>query len=314
MRMKKIVVIGSLNMDLVANTKHMPKIGETIIGLDFKQIHGGKGANQAVAIARLGGNVSMIGKVGNDNFGENLLKALTEDKVETNHIMKENVSSTGIALITVDEKANNTIIVIPGANYKVTQEEIHEKLELIGEVDVLVTQLEIPIDVVKYSLRRAKDKGVFTILNPAPAQLLDDEIISSVDLLIPNETELQILSGIEIQSEEELLEACSKLIKKGVKELIVTLGDKGSIYFTENEYKKFTAYKANAVDTTAAGDSFVAAIAVGLTNNFKIEKAIDFASKVGALTVSKHGAQSSLPFLQEVMNFEEDYNEKRYID
>ena len=304
--MKKIVVIGSLNMDLVVNTKYMPKIGETIIGLDFKQIHGGKGANQAVAIARLGGNVSMIGKVGNDNFGENLLEALKEDKVESNHIMKENVSATGIALITVDEEANNSIVVIPGANYKVTQEEINEKLELIGEVNVMLTQLEIPIDVVKYSLKRAKEKGIYTILNPAPAQLLDDEIIAHVDLLVPNETELQILSGIEIQNEEDLLAACSKLIKKGVKELIVTLGDKGSIYFTENDYKKFIAYKIKAVDTTAAGDSFVGAIAVALTNNFEIEKAIDFASKVGALTVSKHGAQSSLPFLQEVMNFEEE--------
>ena len=304
--MKKIVVIGSLNMDLVVNTKYMPKIGETIIGLDFKQIHGGKGANQAVAIARLGGNVSMIGKVGNDNFGENLLEALKEDKVESNHIMKENVSATGIALITVDEEANNSIVVIPGANYKVTKEEINEKLELIGEVNVMLTQLEIPIDVVKYSLKRAKEKGIYTILNPAPAQLLDDEIIAHVDLLVPNETELQILSGIEIQNEEDLLAACSKLIKKGVKELIVTLGDKGSIYFTENDYKKFIAYKIKAVDTTAAGDSFVGAIAVALTNNFEIEKAIDFASKVGALTVSKHGAQSSLPFLQEVMNFEEE--------
>ncbi len=302
--MKKIIVIGSLNMDLVVNTRYMPKIGETIIGLDFKQIPGGKGANQAVAIARLGGNVSMIGKVGNDSFGENLLDALKEDKVVSNHITKENVSSTGIALITVDEEANNSIIVIPGANYKVTQEEVNEKLELIGEAAVMVTQLEIPIDVVRYSLKRAKEKGIYTILNPAPAQLLDDEIISNVDLLVPNETELQILSGIEIQNEEDLLAACKVLINKGVKELIVTLGDKGSVYVTKDDYRKFDAYKIKAVDTTAAGDSFVGAIAVALTNNLEIEKVIDFASRVGALTVSKHGAQSSLPFLQEAMKFE----------
>lgn len=290
-------------MDLVVNTKNMPKVGETIIGSSFAQIPGGKGANQAVAAARLGGSVSMLGKVGDDSFGEILKNALTRDKVNIKYVMKENDCSTGVAFITVDEQANNSIIVVPGANFKITKEDIDNNIDLINKAEIIVTQLEVPLEVVKYSLLKAKAAGKYTILNPAPAQPLEDEIISNVDLLIPNETELEILAGIEIKSEEDLFTAGKRLIEKGVKQLIVTLGDEGSIYFTKHEVVKFAAYKVKAVDTTAAGDSFVGALAVALGNKMEMAKAINFASKVGALTVTKPGAQSSLPHLKDVLDF-----------
>ncbi|MBB6215919.1 ribokinase [Anaerosolibacter carboniphilus] len=304
--MSKIVVVGSLNMDLVTNTKNMPKIGETIVGDSFRQIPGGKGANQAVAIARLGGAVGMIGKVGDDSFGETLRNALMHDNVDTKYVFKENDCSTGVAAITVDSQANNAIIVIPGANFKITKEDIDHSLDMIHGAETIVTQLEVPIDVVHYSLLKAKEAGKYTILNPAPAQYLEDEIIGNVDLLIPNETELEILAGMEIKNEEDILAAARKLMAKGVKQLIVTLGEKGSIYLAEQGVQRFKAYKVKAVDTTAAGDSFVGALAVALSNKLEMTQAIDFASKVGALTVTKFGAQSSLPFKDDITHFEGD--------
>lgn len=304
--MGRITVIGSLNMDLVVTSKYMPKIGETVIGYDFKQFPGGKGANQAVAMARLGGRVNMVGKVGFDSFGDILISSLKKNGVKVENIKKEKDCSTGVALIIVDRQANNSIVVISGANYKIKKQDIDEILNVIKDSKIVVIQLEVPLEVVRYSLIKSKEFGKYTILNPAPAQELNDEIIKNVDLLIPNETELEILTGIEIKSEKDILTASRKLIKRGVKKLIVTLGEKGSIYITEKGMKKFDAYKVNAVDTTAAGDAYIGAIAVALANNEDINKAIDIASKVGALTVTKKGAQSSLPYLDDVINFKKE--------
>lgn len=301
--MSSVVVVGSLNMDLVASTKKMPRAGETVIGASFQQIPGGKGANQAVAIARLGGNVRMIGTVGDDGFGDTLVEALNKDKVDTAFVRKENDCSTGVAVITVDEQANNSIIVIPGANYRMTIEDIDNCIDQINESDLVVLQLEVPIEVVKHTLVKAKELGKYTILNPAPAQYLDNDIISKVDLLIPNETELEILSGITIKDQNDILEAGRRLIASGVKELIVTLGEQGCLYLTGKEYRYFKAYKVSAIDTTAAGDSFVGGITIGLMNGLEMDQAIELASKVGALTVTKQGAQSSLPYLEAVTQF-----------
>ncbi|EOD01781.1 ribokinase [Caldisalinibacter kiritimatiensis] len=301
--MSDITVIGSLNMDLVATVKNMPKVGETLIGKELKQIPGGKGANQAVAAARLGAKVSMIGKVGDDGFGKNLMDSMNSDGIDTKYIKREENTSTGVALITVNDEGDNSIVVIPGANFKVTKEDIDKATEAIEGSKIVLLQLEIPIDVVKYSLKKAKTLGKYTILNPAPAQNLDDEIIENVDLLIPNETELEILSGIEIKQEEDILNASRKLIKKGVKELIVTMGGKGCLYINKDIVKKYKAHKVQVVDTTAAGDSFTAAVSVQLSKKESIDKAIEFAMKVGALTVTKEGAQSSLPYLKDVLDF-----------
>jgi ribokinase len=289
-------------MDLVVKVEDRPKGGQTVIGGDFKEVPGGKGANQAVAMARLGGNVNMIGKVGNDGFGQTLLNALNNDNVNTEYINKDDVS-TGVAMITVDKNAENSIVVAPGANFKVDKEYIDKSIEGIKNSDIVVLQLETPIDTIKYALSKSKELGKYTILNPAPAVKLEDDIICNVDLLTPNETELEILSGVEIKNEDDIQKAAQTMIDKGVKELIVTLGSKGSLYINKEKSIFKKAYKVEAIDTTAAGDSYTGALAVAFANGKNIEDAMDFASKVGALSVQKEGAQSSLPTLEDVENF-----------
>jgi len=300
--MKKICVIGSLNMDLVVNVDTMPKPGQTIIGSNFKEVPGGKGANQAVAMARLNGNVSMIGKVGEDGFGQTLINSLKNDKVDTTYIQTTK-GATGVALITVDKNAQNSIVVSPGANFEVKEEDIDSNIEAIKNSDIVVLQLETPLNTIKYALNKAKELNKYTILNPAPAVKLDDEIIKNVDLLTPNETELEIISGVSIETEEDIQKAAQIMIEKGVKELIVTLGSKGSLYINKEKSMFKKAYKVEAVDTTAAGDSYTGALAVALSQDKCMEDAMDFASKVGALSVLKEGAQSSLPTLEDVENF-----------
>lgn len=300
--MKNICVIGSLNMDLVVNVDAMPKPGQTIIGSNFKEVPGGKGANQAVAMARLNGNVSMIGKVGEDGFGQTLISSLKNDKVDTTYIQTTK-GSTGVALITVDKNAQNSIVVSPGANFEVKEEDIDNNIKAIENSEIVVLQLETPLNTIKYALNKAKELNKYTILNPAPAVKLDDEIIKNVDLLTPNETELEIISGVSIETEEDIQKAAQIMIEKGVKELIVTLGSKGSLYINKEKSMFKKAYKVEAVDTTAAGDSYTGALAVALSQDKGIEDAMDFASKVGALSVLKEGAQSSLPTLEDVKNF-----------
>ena len=299
--MKNICVIGSLNMDLVVNVDTMPKPGQTIIGSNFKEVPGGKGANQAVAMARLNGNVSMIGKVGEDGFGQTLINSLKNDKVDTTYIQTSK-GATGVALITVDKNAQNSIVVSPGANFEVKEDDIDNNIEAIKNSDIVVLQLETPLNTIKYALNKAKELNKYTILNPAPAVKLDDEIIKNVDLLTPNETELEIISGVSIETEEDIQKAAQIMIEKGVKELIVTLGSKGSLYINKEKSMFKKAYKVEAVDTTAAGDSYTGALAVALSQDKNIEDAMDFASKVGALSVLKEGAQSSLPTLEDVKN------------
>lgn len=300
--MKKICVIGSLNMDLVVNVEEMPKKGQTLIGSSFKEVPGGKGANQAVAIAKLGGDISMIGKVGNDSFGKTLISELKKNNVKTDYIYTEDCSS-GVAMITVDKNAENSIVVAPGANFKVLREDIDKCIDAIKNSEIIVLQLETPIDTIKYVLEKSKELGKFTILNPAPAAKLSDDIIRNVDLLTPNETELEILSGVKIDCEEDIKKAAEVMIEKGVKQLIVTLGSKGSLYIDKDNMKFKKSYKVKAIDTTAAGDSYTGALAVYLSQDKSIEDAMDFASKVGALSVTKEGAQNSLPTLKDVENF-----------
>ena len=300
--MKKICVIGSLNMDLVVNVDTMPKPGQTIIGSNFKEVPGGKGANQAVAMARLNGNVSMIGKVGEDGFGQTLINSLKNDNVDTTYIQTTK-GATGVALITVDKNAQNSIVVSPGANFEVKEDDIDNNIEAIKNSDIVVLQLETPLNTIKYALNKAKELNKYTILNPAPAVKLDDEIIKNVDLLTPNETELEIISGVSIETEEDIQRAAQIMIEKGVKELIVTLGSKGSLYINKEKSMFKKAYKVQAVDTTAAGDSYTGALSVAFSNNKDVEEAMDFASKVGALSVMKEGAQSSLPTLEDDENF-----------
>ena len=303
--MKKICVIGSLNMDLVVNVDEMPKKGQTLIGSKFKEIPGGKGANQAVAASRLGGDVYMIGKVGNDGFGQSLLKQLKADKIKTDYVQIEEGPS-GVALITVDKNAENSIVVSPGANFKLEESDIDKCIDGIKESEIVVIQLETPIDTIKYALEKSKELGKFTILNPAPAVKLSDDIIKNVDLLTPNETELEILSGVKIENEDDIKKAANVMIQKGVKQLIVTLGSKGSLYLDKDNVKFKKSYKVEAIDTTAAGDSYTGALAVAFSKGKDIDEAMDFASKVGALCVTNVGAQTSIPSLYDFMNYNFD--------
>jgi ribokinase len=298
-----ITVVGSLNMDLVTYTGRMPVTGETIMGKSFRQIPGGKGANQADAIAKLGAKVKMIGCVGCDDMGNTLLEALQNDGVDVAMVKRVEGISTGIASITVDASGNNCIIVVPGANYKLSIGDLEASYEVIQNSEVVVAQLEVPIEAVKFAIKTAKQMGKLTILNPAPAIELEDEFLSNVDILVPNDTELELLSGIQVNKVGDLESAAQVLINKGVRELIVTLGSKGCIHINKSGSKAYPAYKVSAIDTTAAGDSFIGAVAVAISEGKSLEEAISFATAVGALTVTKEGAESSLPLREEVEAF-----------
>lgn len=300
--MKKILVIGSLNMDLVTMSERHPKLGETIIGKSFFQIPGGKGGNQAVAIAKLGGDVTMFGCVGRDSHGERLVEELRKNNVNIDYI-KKSEKNTGIATIVVDKNADNTIIVVPGANFELTLDDIDKNIELIKSADIVLLQLEIPIDVVEYILKKSKEYNKITILNPAPAEKLSVEIIKNVDYLVPNETELELLSGMSTNSQEEVLVASKKIMDMGVKNLIVTMGKNGSIFVGKEKVVKIGIHKVKAIDPTAAGDSFIGGVIRMLAEGEEIEKAMEFGARVGAITVTKEGAQSSLPTWDEVVNY-----------
>jgi ribokinase len=290
-------------MDLVTYVGRMPKIGETVIGKDFKQIPGGKGANQADTIARLGVPVKMLGAVGDDLIGKTLLASLHKDRVDISRILLFKDASTGVATINVDDDGNNYIVVTSGANYRFLPEHLHNVKEALNDSKIIVTQLELPLKTAKYSLKLARELHKTTILNPAPAFKLDDEVLSYVDLLIPNETELEILSGLPVRNEAEIIAAARVMINRGVYDVIVTLGGKGCIYVNPQYFRIFEAYKVDVVDTTAAGDSFIGAMAVALSEGKKVEEAISFAMAVAALTVTKKGAQESLPYRCDVEKF-----------
>ena len=300
--MKKILVVGSLNMDLVVRVQNLPKLGETILGDAFYENPGGKGANQAVAAARLGAHVSMIGKIGKDAYGSALLENLGKNDIDTDGIIISDVI-TGRAVIEVDSMGNNNIVVIPGSNMELTKEDIDEKKEIMEKADIVILQQEIPISTVEYVLEQAKKSGKITILNPAPAQKIEDNILKLVDYLILNETELELITGSETIKDEEYPNIINDLQKRGSKNIILTLGEKGGIYTEENEINAYKALKVKAVDTTAAGDSFIGAFALKLAEGRKIEEAVNFAVAVSALTVTKIGAQQSLPTKVEINEF-----------
>lgn len=307
--MKKVVVVGSINMDLVTRCERAPKGGETLFGEEFFQVPGGKGANQAVAIGKLGTEVTMLGKVGKDSFGKDLINSMKESGVDTRYI-EEGEKSTGIAKIIVEENGQNRILVVAGANSEVDKAYIDRHLDAIKECDIVVAQLEIPVETVAYALAKAKEFGKMTILNPAPARELDDEIIKNSDLIIPNESELALITGMPTETEEEIKKAGEKLLDMGVSNLIVTLGSKGSLHLNREVCEFHSAYKVKAIDTTAAGDSFIGGLVRELKDN-NVGEAIEFATKVSAIAVTRKGAQISIPTIEEVENFEGVKNEEK---
>lgn len=302
--MKNILVIGSLNMDFVIEVNKMPLPGETILGKSFTLIPGGKGANQAYAIGKLGAKASMLGAIGNDEYGMRLLENLNSVNVNTDNITKLDNINTGCAFINVDETGENSIVVVSGANQKITKEMIDNNINLIEEADIIVMQLEIPIEVVTYAAKLAKERGKLVILDPAPAVSdLNEELFSNIDIVKPNETEIEILSGIETKSKDDIIKAAKILIEKGVNTVIVTLGENGSLLVTKEKIESFASPNVEAIDTTAAGDSFTAALAKSLLEGKSIEEAIKFGHIVSAIAVTKKGAQTSIPTQDEVDNF-----------
>lgn len=291
-------------MDFVIEVESMPVKGETILGKSFSLVPGGKGANQAYAIGKLGTNVSMLGAVGNDEYGAKLLKNLNTVGVQTENIQVLNDVNTGSAFINVDKSGENSIVVISGANEKLTKEMINNNINLIDEADIIILQLEIPLNIVTYVSKIAHQKGKLVILDPAPAvPNLSDELLSNIDIIKPNETEIQILSGKQINTTNDIIEAGKILLDKGVKTVIVTLGEKGSLLIEKDKIKSFTSPKVNAIDTTAAGDSFTAALATSLLEGNNIEEAIKFSHIVSAIAVTKKGAQTSIPNRDEINSF-----------
>ena len=284
--MKNIYVIGSINTDLVINAPYMPQSGETLTGDGFFTAHGGKGANQAVAAARLGGNVIMCGCVGDDGFGESSLKALQNDGVNTSYIRVVGNTPTGTAVIVV-VNGDNRIILDKGANGKLTKEDIDVALENAKEGDIYLTQLENPIEVIGYGLKKAREKGMFVVLNPAPANVEIEPYLEYCDLVTPNETETELFGGRE------------KLLEK-VSTLLVTLGGDGFEILTKNDRKKYPCIQIKPVDTTAAGDTLCGGLVTYLSEGKTLEEAAKFGSKAASIACTRKGAQPSIPTRKEV--------------
>jgi len=297
---KNIVVVGSMNMDLVFETDSTPEIGETLTGKKFMTTPGGKGANQACAAGKLGGDVSFVSARGKDGFGNELVASLSENNVNVDNVYCAS-EHTGTAGIIVEKNGDNRIVVIPGANGCVTPDKILEKEELIKDAGFMLLQLEIPIESVICAIELSNKYGVTVILDPAPVQKLPENIYSQIDYLLPNEGELEkLLKDYDLPTTESKIK---KLLEFGLKNLLITLGENGCRLVNKTCDKDFSGKKVKVVDTTAAGDTFAGAFACGLQQNMSVEDSISFAMNAGALSVTKSGAQISMPILDEVNKF-----------
>lgn len=295
MHKAKIVVIGSSNTDMTIKGDRLPKPGETVLGGEFRMGPGGKGANQAVAAQRLGADVSFICKVGRDIFGDNAIAGYQKEGIDCSRILRSDKAS-GTALILVDGNAENCIAVAPGANADLTPEDVDSVADVISSADYLILQLEIPVESVLRAAKIAHEAGVYVILNPAPACHLPEELFGYISLITPNQTESALLSGVE----GNLDAAVERLMQLGVKDVVVTLGSKGSLVISEGAKTLVPSLKVKAVDTTAAGDTFCGALCVALSEGCSLVDAAGFATKASALTVQKMGAQDSIPHRSDI--------------
>jgi ribokinase len=300
--MGKVIVIGSSNTDMVVTAGKIPLPGETIMGNDFSIIPGGKGANQAVAAARAESDVTFITKTGNDDFGRQAIDGYKKDHIHTDHIFVDQVKPSGIAVIIVDDTTGqNSIVVAPGANGSLSIQDIESISHEIASADIALIQLEIPLQTVSRSLQIAHENRVKTILNPAPAQALSEEILKTVDIITPNESETFMLTGIDPVDEESITRAAVQLLNKVNECVIITLGSEGVYYLSKNRTGVFLpTSKVNAVDTTAAGDVFNGYLAAGLASGNPIESTIKMAMIAATASVCKKGAQTSIPYLNEL--------------
>ena len=303
--MVDIIVLGSLNMDLVVKAARAPLAGETIRGHDFQMIPGGKGANQAAAAAKLGGQVAMVGRVGGDAFGSVLIENLARQGVDTERVSIDQETSTGVAVITVDDTGENRIIISAGANDRVDMSDVDGAEELLREARFLILQFEIPLKVVDYAIEQAARYPVRVILNPAPAASVSFDFLGRVDCLVPNETETKELAGIEVGDLASARKAAQKLLDCGIREVVITLGESGALMATNQGVIHVPARKVEVVDTTAAGDAFIGGLAVALVRGLAAEEAVRYATCAGTLAVTKFGAQTSLPSAERVREFYE---------
>jgi len=298
-----VLVVGSANMDMVVSTARFPRPGETVLGRSFAMFPGGKGANQAVACAKLGGTVTFIGRMGKDVFRDRLFDSMRHDGVTMRRVTIDPSLPTGIAVITVDRTGQNQIMVASGSNMALLPADIDRHKAAFGEARVLLVQLETPLPAVQRAVALATKKGLTVILNPAPARRLPKSLLKMVDCLTPNENELSVLSGLPVNGLAAAERAARKLMDMGVRSVLVTMGAKGCMAVTPGGSRIFPSYKVRAVDTTAAGDAFNGALAFGLAAGLSLEAAVPFANGVAALSVTKMGAQSSMPGMKEVMAF-----------
>lgn len=288
-------------MDMVVKTNHIPVPGETVLGGEFFMNPGGKGANQAVAIARLQGQVGFISKIGDDIFGKQSMQLFEEEGIDVRGMVSDQEGPSGVALITVDEEGENSIVVAPGANAKLTSEEVQSALAQQDEIALLLMQLEIPMETVKMVAKYGKANHIPVVVNPAPMHSDLIPILSEIDILTPNAHEAEMLTGISIADVDSAILAAKKIFEMGVQKVVVTIGRAGAVVFEGGQSHHVPAVKVNTVDTTAAGDSFNGALVVALSEGKSLLSAVEFASRAAAITVTRLGAQSAMPYRNELI-------------
>ncbi len=296
----KITVIGSINTDMVVKTSTLPVPGQTVIGDTFFMSAGGKGANQAVAAARMGGDVVMVGNLGLDIFGDSRIQSLLDEGIDCSFISRDRTEASGVALISVDEDGENQIVVAPGTNYTIEPASIDEAFNSVPADSIVLLQLEIPLSIIEQSIDLAKKKNCRVILDPAPAKELPASIISETYLLTPNETEAEILTGVKIDGEESTLMAAQILLAKGAQNVAITLGVNGVYLASNDRQQRIPAQDVKAIDTTAAGDCFNGSLAAALARDLSLTESVEFASRASAIAVTRLGAQDSIPYANEL--------------
>ncbi len=304
----KVIVLGSLNVDTILKIKRFPNPGETLESLEKNSAAGGKGANQAVAAVRSGAQTTMIGQIGDDDLGKFMLKSLKKDQINVSPVTINKSIGTGTATVLLDENGQNCILVYGGANQEIGQEDIKKISNNIQNSDFLISQFETPQSATKTAFKIAKENNVTTILNPAPASKIDSDLLALTDLIVPNETESAVLTGIKITDEKSMIETAKTFSKMGIDNLIITIGDRGVFYSTKKDHELISAYHVKAVDTTAAGDTFIGALSSQLKKDFSnIKSAISFAQCASSIAVQRLGAQPSIPTLSEIRVTEKSY-------
>lgn len=304
----KVVVVGSYNTDMTIKTKKLPGPGETVIGGYFSTGGGGKGANQAIAAARIGAEVTFVARVGNDLLGSEGIKRLNEEHINTKYIYRDNELPTGVAFIVVDDKGENSIVVASGANANLSPTDVESASDEISSADILLIQLESPIESVYASIKSAHDNGVTVILNPAPAQELDNHILRYVDIITPNIVEAEMLTGIKVTDVNSLQSIVNRFFDYGINDVIITLGSKGYFAGSHDAMKIIPALKVTPIDTTGAGDVFSGSLAAFLSEGMTIEKAARMANAAASVSVTRLGAQDGAPKRVEIENFVASYN------